>query len=285
MRSAVLALMLLTVPAAALAQAPTNPPAAPGAEVAKPAAEPEKAAVKPVTGAGDDENTLYALGALISGNLKAMNLSPAEVETVKRGLTDSLTGKKLQADPAKYEQKIQSLASARIASTANANKESGKAYAAKIASEKGVQKTPSGVLYQSLQEGTGAKPKATDTVKVNLEGKLTDGTVFDDSAKKTPTSLVMNQLFPCFSEGIAKMKVGGKARLVCPSSTAFGDQGRPPTVPPGSTLVFEVQLLEAKATPNPQMPTGHGSGGMPPGHGGGGMPPGHGGGGMPPGHP
>jgi FKBP-type peptidyl-prolyl cis-trans isomerase FkpA len=210
-----------------------------------------------------DEGTFYALGAALGGNLKSLRLTPAEVEVVKRGFGDSLTGQKLEADPSAYEDNIKKLADARIAETSKANKEAGKAYAAKAATEKGAQKTTSGVIYGSLHEGTGAAPGAADTVKVSIVGKLTDGTVFEDGSAKPPVELALNQVFPCFSEGIAKMKVGGSARLVCPSDTAFGDQGRPPSVPPGATIVFEVKLVDAKPPPRP---AGHG--GMGPGHGG-----------------
>src|SRR5438094_917610 len=92
----------------------------------------------------------------------------------------------------------------------------------------------------------GASPAATDRVKVHYHGTLTDGTVFDSSVKRgEPLTIALGGgVIKCWSEGVPLMKVGGKSRLVCPSDLAYGDQGRPPTIKPGATLVFEVDLLE-----------------------------------------
>ncbi|HEX8908988.1 MAG TPA: FKBP-type peptidyl-prolyl cis-trans isomerase, partial [Anaeromyxobacteraceae bacterium] len=91
------------------------------------------------------------------------------------------------------------------------------------------------------------QPKETDTVKVHYTGTLIDGKVFDSSVKRgQPAEFPLNQVIKCWTEGVAKMKVGGKAKLVCPSSIAYGDEGRPPTIPGGATLVFEVELLDVK---------------------------------------
>jgi FKBP-type peptidyl-prolyl cis-trans isomerase len=137
-----------------------------------------------------------------------------------------------------------------MAVAAEANKAAAKGYLDKAAAEKGAERTASGMVYTSLKEGTGESPKATDTVKVNYEGKLTDGKVFDSSYKRgQPVEFPLNQVIPCWTEGVQKMKVGGKARLVCPSGIAYGDAGRPPVIPGGATLVFEVELLEVAKPP------------------------------------
>jgi FKBP-type peptidyl-prolyl cis-trans isomerase FkpA len=100
------------------------------------------------------------------------------------------------------------------------------------------------MIYRELRAGTGASPKSTDTVKVNYRGTLTNGTEFDSSYKRNePAQFPLNGVIPCWTEGVQKMKVGGKASLVCPSELAYGDQGRP-SIPGGATLVFEVELLE-----------------------------------------
>lgn len=113
------------------------------------------------------------------------------------------------------------------------------AYAAEPA-----QTLPSGVSIQHLTKGNGASPKATDTVKVHYRGTLTDGTEFDSSYKRgQPISFPLNRVIPCWTEGVQKMQVGGKARLVCPGSTAYGSRGVPGTIPPNATLNFEVELL------------------------------------------
>jgi FKBP-type peptidyl-prolyl cis-trans isomerase len=193
----------------------------------------------------EDDKTLYAIGAVIAKQLEVFNLTPSELEIVRRGLSDAAAGKKLQAEPEAYQQKINQLAQARMKVTAEKQKEKSKEYLEKAAKEKGAQKTASGLIYVPIKEGSGALPKETDTVKVHYTGTLTDGKVFDSSVKRgQPAEFPLNQVIKCWTEGVAKMKVGGKAKLVCPSSIAYGDEGRPPTIPGGATLVFEVELLD-----------------------------------------
>jgi FKBP-type peptidyl-prolyl cis-trans isomerase len=109
--------------------------------------------------------------------------------------------------------------------------------------------TASGLKYQVLKQGTGTvSPKATDTVKVHYHGTLLDGTVFDSSVQRgQPASFPLTGVIKCWTEGVQMMKVGGKSKLTCPSSLAYGDKGAPPTIKPGSTLIFEVELLEIVA--------------------------------------
>ena len=103
---------------------------------------------------------------------------------------------------------------------------------------------PSGVIVQTLTKGTGPSPKASDTVKVHYRGTLTDGKEFDSSYKRgQPISFPLNRVIPCWTEGVQKMQVGGKAKLTCPATTAYGERGVPGTIPPNSTLNFEVELL------------------------------------------
>jgi FKBP-type peptidyl-prolyl cis-trans isomerase FkpA len=117
-------------------------------------------------------------------------------------------------------------------------------YLDKAAKEPGAVKTSSGLIYRELRPGTGASPKATDTVKVNYRGTLTDGTEFDSSYKRNePISFPLNHVIPCWTEGLQKMKVGGKSQLVCPAAIAYREEGSPPAIPGGATLVFEVELL------------------------------------------
>jgi FKBP-type peptidyl-prolyl cis-trans isomerase FkpA len=129
-------------------------------------------------------------------------------------------------------------------SSTTAESSSPQAFLDKAAAEPGAVKTSSGLIYKELSPGNGASPKATDTVKVHYRGTLTDGTEFDSSYKRNePAELGLNQVIPCWTEGVQRMKVGGKSRLVCPSSIAYGDSGRPPVIPGGATLVFEIELL------------------------------------------
>ncbi len=198
----------------------------------------------------EDQKVLYSLGAAVAQNLGPFRLTPAEIPFVISGLNDQLQGKKLQADLDAYSPKIQELARSRQASAAEAEKKAGAAYAASAVKEKGAVKTSSGLVYIPMKPGKGASPKASDTVKVHYHGTLTDGTVFDSSVKRgTPAEFPLDRVIPCWTEGVQKMKVGGKAKLVCPSSIAYGDQGRPPVIPGGATLVFEVELLDIVQPP------------------------------------
>jgi FKBP-type peptidyl-prolyl cis-trans isomerase FkpA len=115
-----------------------------------------------------------------------------------------------------------------------------KAYLEKAAAAPGATQSPSGLIYRELRAGTGTSPHATDTVKVNYRGTLVNGKQFDASEGiKFP----LNQVIPCWTEGVQKMKVGGKSELVCPSSIGYGDRGNPPEIPGGATLIFEIELL------------------------------------------
>ena len=115
---------------------------------------------------------------------------------------------------------------------------------AAAAKEPGASVASSGLVYRSLKDGTGASPKATDTVKVNYKGMLPDGTKFDASADHGgPITFPLNRVIPCWTEGVQKMKVGGQAKLTCPSAIAYGPRGAGGVIPPNATLVFEVELL------------------------------------------
>lgn len=127
---------------------------------------------------------------------------------------------------------------------ASCSSDPNKAFLEKAAKEPGAIKTESGLVYSELRPGTGPSPTATDTVTVNYRGTLIDGTEFDSSYKNNqPVPLALNQVIPCWREGVQKMKVGGKSKLVCPADLAYGEQGSPPVIPPGATLVFEIELL------------------------------------------
>lgn len=116
--------------------------------------------------------------------------------------------------------------------------------AAAAAKEEGATTTSSGLVYRSLTEGTGANPGATDTVKVHYRGTLPDGTEFDSSYKRgQPASFPLNRVIPCWTEGVQRMKVGGKAKLTCPPQIAYGARGAGGVIPPNATLMFEVELL------------------------------------------
>jgi FKBP-type peptidyl-prolyl cis-trans isomerase FkpA len=101
------------------------------------------------------------------------------------------------------------------------------------------------LTYKSLREGKGASPTAADTVKVNYRGTLVDGTEFDSSYKRNePATFPLGRVIPCWTQGVQRMKVGGKAELVCPPELAYGERGAGGVIPPRATLRFEIELLE-----------------------------------------
>ena len=193
----------------------------------------------------DEQKTFYAIGLAVSRSLAGFNLTEAELEVVKAGLLDGVLRREPKVDLQIYGPKIQELQNARTSAAAAGEKKSGQAFLEKAAAEKGATKTASGLIFTPMKPGNGAAPKATDKVKVHYTGKLTDGTVFDSSVeRKEPATFALNGVIPCWTEGMQLMKVGGTAKLVCPSNLAYGDRGAPPRIKPGATLVFDVELLE-----------------------------------------
>jgi FKBP-type peptidyl-prolyl cis-trans isomerase len=122
-------------------------------------------------------------------------------------------------------------------------KEQGAPYLAKAAKESGAKKSPSGAIVTSIKEGTGPSPTASDKVKVHYTGKLVSGRVFDSSMQRGPAEFPLNGVIKCWTEALQMMKVGGKAKIVCPSEIAYGAQGNQ-AIPGNAVLTFEVELLE-----------------------------------------
>jgi FKBP-type peptidyl-prolyl cis-trans isomerase FkpA len=193
----------------------------------------------------DEDKAFYSFGYNLSQQLQMLNLTPAELAMVQAGLGDGVTKKPAKADPKEFFPKFQTLAKDRVTAGAGDEKKRGAEYLEKAAKEKGATKTASGIVIQEIKAGTGEQPKATDKVKVHYTGALTDGTVFDSSVQRgQPATFPLNGVVKCWTEGMQQIKVGGKAKLICPSDLAYGDQGRPPQIKPGATLVFDVELLE-----------------------------------------
>ena len=118
------------------------------------------------------------------------------------------------------------------------------AVAAAAAKEAGAVVTPSGLVYRSLKDGTGASPTASDKVKVHYRGTFPDGKDFDSSYKRNEAiEFPLNGVIKCWTEGVQRMKVGGKAKLTCPAAIAYGERGAGGVIPPNATLLFEVELL------------------------------------------
>jgi FKBP-type peptidyl-prolyl cis-trans isomerase FkpA len=193
----------------------------------------------------EEQKTFYALGLIISQSLAPFALSESELEFVRNGMTDGVLKKTSKVDLSVYGPKVNHVQQTRAAAVAESEKKAGAAYVTKAAAESGAKKTESGAIVTTIKEGKGEQPKATDTVKVHYHGTLIDGTVFDSSVKRgEPATFPLNQVIKCWTESVQLMKVGGKSKLVCPSAIAYGDRGSPPTIKPGATLVFEVELLE-----------------------------------------
>lgn len=190
------------------------------------------------------ENSLKAQEKLgIKLDNKEMIAGVADALNNKNKLTEEQIGQTLKA----YQQKLQSLDQAQRAKEAKENQAKGEAFAANFAKEAGVVKTDSGLLYKIENEGTGAAPVNSDTVSVNYSGKLVDGKQFDSSyERKEPTEFRLDSVIPGWTEGLKHIKKGGKIKLVIPASLAYGENGIPGAIPPNSTLVFDVELVDIK---------------------------------------
>jgi len=216
----------------------------------------------------EEQKTFYALGLSIGRSISVFDMTPEELEYVKAGMATQAKGEKSPVDMETYGPKLQELARTRSTRKAEQEKEKSKKFLEEAAKEAGAQKTESGLIYKELTAGAGELPKASDVVKVHYKGTLTDGTEFDSSHKRgEPTQFPLQGVIKCWTEGVQKMKVGGKAKLTCPSDIAYGDRGAPPNIPGGAALVFEVELLEIVKTPEapPGMPGMPGGMGGPPG--------------------
>ena len=197
----------------------------------------------------EKEKTLYALGLAVGesiGSLKGQ-LTEAEIKVILRGFSDAATGKEPLVNLQERMPQLEAMIKERMALAAMPQKDQDRAYLEKASAEAGAVKTASGLVYKELTAGTGPQPEPTDRVEVHYHGTLVDGSVFDSSVQRgEPTSFALNQVIPGWIEGLQMMKVGGKARLVIPSELAYGDGGRPPVIPGGATLIFEVELLGIK---------------------------------------
>lgn len=207
----------------------------------------------------DDEKTLYALGLSVARSLEPFQLTAAEFEFVVAGLRDQIGDKEPQVSLDEFGPRIRTLAESRTAAAAAEEREKGQEFLAKEAAASGAVKADSGLVKRVVAEGSGASPQPNDMVKVNYKGTLRDGTVFDSSEKHgEPAQFRLGGVIPCWTEALQTMKVGEKAHITCPADLAYGDRGFPGSIPPGSTLAFDVELLEIlDANSTPATPPGH----------------------------
>jgi FKBP-type peptidyl-prolyl cis-trans isomerase FkpA len=199
----------------------------------------------------EDQKAIYAYGAAIGQQVaqqtQQLQFTPEEIEIFRKGFTTTLEGRQPDVEVAEFEQRFQQLAQTRMQAAAADMQKKGGEYLDAAAKETGAVKTDSGLVFRSLSAGDGPSPKADDTVRVHYEGRLIDGKVFDSSRQRgEPAEFPLNRVIPCWTEGVQRMKIGEKAQLVCPANLAYGELGSPPSIPPGATLVFEVELLAIK---------------------------------------
>ncbi|NLX56586.1 MAG: FKBP-type peptidyl-prolyl cis-trans isomerase [Planctomycetaceae bacterium] len=237
-----LSLLLATLLATPLAAQPATQPAA-QTPAGKPAAAP----------ASDPPQTLkdqasYAIGVNIAMNLKEqeLDINPA---MIARGLSDMLLEKKLALTDEQMEKAIEEfnkILQQQMAQRAAKAAQEGEAFLAENSKKEGVVVLPSGLQYKVLKKGEGPVPKATDTVRTHYHGTFLNGQVFDSSLERgEPAEFPVNRVIPGWTEALQLMHVGDKWQLFVPSKLAYGKRGTPDgAIPPDSTLVFEVELLE-----------------------------------------
>jgi FKBP-type peptidyl-prolyl cis-trans isomerase len=202
----------------------------------------------------ETDRILYALGFAVSQSVTPFQLTAEELKVVQSGFADAVLGNDPRVVMETVGPQIDTYLQQRMGEVAEREKAEGTAFQAKMAAEEGAETTDSGLIYRELKAGTGASPVATDTVKIDYKGTLSDGSVFDSSTEgpsPAPATFPLNRVIGCFGEGVQRMKVGGTSKLTCPPEIAYGDKGSAPRIAPGATIVFEVTLLEIVQAPVP----------------------------------
>jgi FKBP-type peptidyl-prolyl cis-trans isomerase FkpA len=206
------------------------------------------------TVATEENKTLYAIGLALSQRLAPFELSEDELAVVQKGFLDGMRHSEPVVSLEEFGPKIDSYLAERREALHIKELEAGTAFRAEAAGEPGAVTVGSGVIYFEQQAGTGDTPALEDTVRVHYHGTFRDGRTFDSSRERVdePVEFALNEVVPCFSETIQRMRVGGTSKAICPPEQAYGDQGYGPMIPPGATLIFEVELLGiVAATPSP----------------------------------
>ena len=192
----------------------------------------------------------YTMGQQIGGGIQQDKLD-VETESLVLGLTHALNGEKSILSPEEMRAVIENFQKAMQAKTSAAqqgNSEEGIKFLAENSSKEGVQTLDSGMQYIVINEGTGDKPAATDTVDVHYEGSLINGTVFDSSIKRgEPATFSVNGVIQGWQEALQLMPVGSKWKVFIPSELAYGEHGAGGSIGPNETLIFEMELLAIKA--------------------------------------
>ena len=203
--------------------------------------------VPDLTRASEDEKTIYIVGIAMGRSATTLDVTAKELRFLQAGIDDQVSGRPARVSVEAYAPKVEELATRRAAASVSKREAEGKAAVAAAAGEPGAIKTKSGLVLRTLKAGTGRNPKSTDKVKVFYRGTFPNGVVFDSSTTGDPVELVLAGTIPCWAEGLKRMKVGEKAKLVCPPTLAYGDNGNPPTMPGHATLIFEIDLVGAES--------------------------------------
>ncbi len=192
----------------------------------------------------DDQKVLYAVGQALARNIANLEFTPDEMVYVIAGVNEGASGVEPRIDMTVFGPMLDASMRTRLNQVTQKEREASQAYCDAQAAEEGAETLASGLVFQMIEEGDGPSPAPTDTVKVHYHGTLRDGTVFDSTRDKEPVEFNVGGVIPCFSEGLQKVQVGGKARLTCPAEIAYGDRGRPGSIRPGAALTFEIELVE-----------------------------------------
>jgi FKBP-type peptidyl-prolyl cis-trans isomerase len=197
-----------------------------------------------------EERSSYAIGQNVGGSLKATNMT-IDIPAFVQGLRDTLEGKKplLTAEEAmavmqEFSQKARDAEVQKRDEQSAKNLQDGQAFLETNKARTGVTTTASGLQYEVITQGTGAKPKATDKVSVHYRGTLIDGTEFDSSyTRGQPATFQLDAVIPGWTEALQLMPVGSKYKVFLPPTLAYGERGAGAQIGPNSTLIFEVELL------------------------------------------
>jgi FKBP-type peptidyl-prolyl cis-trans isomerase FklB len=230
---------------------PAQQPAAQSAQPAAPqAGKPESV----------QDRAAYVIGFNLGRQLKQNDIN-ANADLIVKGLKDGmggtdglLTEQEMQETMQAFQQQVMTQQQEKQKVVGEKNKAEGEAFLAKNKERPGVKTTASGLQYEVIKEGTGAQPKATDTVTVHYKGTLIDGTEFDSSyGKGEPATFALNQVVQGWTEGLQLMKAGSKYKFYIPAALGWGDRGAGPLIGPNAAVVFEVELISVGA---PQAPEG-----------------------------